>query len=116
MDHKLSAPDHLVGIMNDTKWEELRVAMHGLGRLHPQFQIKDLNSNNPTHWDGEWFYHFRLLPYSVIEWCELRVRNEEQHRAVLQCIRAIHLPGHKTPDGFRILGWVKPGEIVDYIK
>ena len=115
MEPKLSPNHNLIGVMNDTKWEELRLAMSGLGHLHPQFQIKDLESDNPSLWDGEWYYHFRALPYSTIEWCELRVGSEEQRRAVLQSIRTINLPGYETSDGFRILGWVRQGDFVDYI-
>lgn len=102
--------------MNDAKWEEVRLAMYGLGPLHPQFQIKDIESDEPSKWDGEWFYHFRLLPYSTIEWCDLQVHSEEQRLAVLECLRAIHLPGQSTTDGFRIYGWVRRGEVVSYIE
>jgi hypothetical protein len=31
----------MIGVMNNTKWEELRAAMYELGSLHPQFRIKD---------------------------------------------------------------------------
>jgi hypothetical protein len=115
MNSNLLKSSDLVGVMNDTKWEELRLAMYGLGRLHPHFQIKDVDSDKPTLSDGEWFYHFRLRPYSTIEWCDLRVWSDEQRHSVLQCLRMIHLPGYETEEGFRILGWVRGGEPISYI-
>ncbi len=109
------SPNDLVGLMNDTKWEELRLAMYELGSLHPQFRVKDLVGDTPTAWDGEWFYHFRLEPYSTIEWCDIRIDSEQQQSAVLECIRKIHLPGHATAEGFRIIGWAPRGAPVMYI-
>jgi len=106
----------LVGVMNDARWEELRAAMHALGPLRPQFQIKDLKGVMPGGWDGDWFHHFRLLPYSTIEWCDVRVRTEAQRLAVLASLRAIHLPGRSTAEGFRVQGWVRSGESVSYIE
>ena len=115
---KSEAPHHpeLVGVMNDTKWEELRCAMLEMDRLHPQFQIKDVASATPDAWDGEWYYHFRLRPYSTIEWCDIRVSSEDQRQAVRDKLRAIHLPGQTTDDGFRIYGWVQSGVHVKYLE
>ena len=106
----------MVGVMNNTKWEELRVAMYALGPLSPQFRIKDRDREEPWPWDGEWFYHFHLPDYDAIEQVELRVQSVQQRDAVRERLRAIHLPGVETDDGFRIYGWVKPGEPVDYLK
>ena len=105
----------MIGVMNNSKWEELRVAMYELGPLHPQFRIKNLDREEPWRWDGEWFYHFRLGEYDSIEYVELRVRSAEQRELVRQRLRAIHLPGVETGDGFRIYGWIKRGEFVDYL-
>lgn len=116
MSRAIHSPGNLVGVMNDTKWEELRLAMYGLGPLHPQFQVKDLESHEPSTWDGEWFYHFRLLPYSTIEWCDLRICSEEQRLAVLECLRAIRLPGESTANGFHIHGWIRTDQTVSYIE
>ena len=112
----MNANTHFTGVMNNTKWEELRLAMLSLGSLSPQFQIKDVMSDQPSAWDGEWYYHFRLLPYSTIEWCDLRVRHEEQRREIRQILYAIHLPGEATEEGFRIYGWIQNGAVVNYLK
>ena len=106
----------MIGVMNNTKWEELRVAMYELGPLHPPFRIKDRDREEPWPWDGEWFYHFRLRDYDAIEHVELEVRSAEQREAVRERLRAIHLPGVETDDGVRIYGWIKRGESVDYLE
>jgi hypothetical protein len=106
----------IVGVMNDTKWEELRAAMYDLGRLHPQFRIKDRDREAPWSWDGEWFYHFRLRDYRAIEYVDLEVRSQEQRDAVRSRLRAIHVPGFETDEGFRVCGWIERGVFVDYIQ
>jgi hypothetical protein len=106
----------MIGVMNNTKWEGLRAAMYELGSLHPQFRIKDREREEPWLWDGEWFYHFRRDAYETIEYVDLKVTSQEQRVAVRDRLRAIHLPGVETEEGFRIYGWIKPGEFVDYLK
>jgi hypothetical protein len=106
----------MIGVMNNTKWEELRVAMYELGPLHPQFRIKDCDREEPWPWDGEWFYHFRQRDYDAIEHVELRVCSAGQREAVRERLRAIHLPGVETDDGFCIYGWIRSGQSVDYLK
>ncbi len=106
----------LSGLMNDTKWEELRVAMYELGRQHPLFQMKVLNRDEPYFWDGDWFYHFRLLDYKEIEWVDLRVKSNEQREVVRERLAKIHVPGIATQEGFRIFGWVEPSVHVQYIE
>jgi hypothetical protein len=102
--------------MNDTKWEELRLAMSAIAEQHPQFRIKDLGRAEPWPWDGEWFYHFRLRPYREIEWVDLRVRSETQRALIRERLHQIHVPGIETETGFRVFGWIAPGNAVDYIQ
>ena len=108
----------LFGVMNDTKWEELRLAMYGLADQSPQFQVMDVERGHLSAWDGDWYHHFRLPveSYSKIEWCDLRVRSESHRHAVLEALVAIHLPGKHTTERFRIYGWVRSGEHVSYIE
>jgi hypothetical protein len=105
----------MIGVMSNTKWEELRAAMYALGRARLQFRIKDLDANEPGAWDGEWFYHFRGSGYVTIEWVELRTPDPEQRNAVRDCLRDIHVPGAETAEGFRVVGWVRSSESVAYI-
>jgi hypothetical protein len=107
----------MVGLMNNTKWDELRLAMYRLGPLSPQYRIKDRELDAPCAWDGEWFYHFRLpgYDYADIEWVDLKATSTEQREAIRNRLREIHVPGRETAEGFRVLGWVSAGETVSYI-
>ena len=100
--------------MNNTKWDEIRLAMYSLDGPHPRWRTKDI-SGYLSEWDGEWYYHFREGGYECIEWLEIRVMSPEQDTAVLAALRAIHVPGHRTADGFRINGYANSGNGIDYI-
>src|SRR4051812_11937967 len=100
--------------MNDTKWDELRLAMYGLGVLHPSWRTKDV-SGYVSPWDGEWFYHFRNGGFGSIEWVEIRVTTPEQDVAVQAALRQVHVPGHRVEQGFRVYGYTRDGAAVDYI-
>jgi hypothetical protein len=106
----------LVPVMNNTKWNELRLAMYSLENLTPQWRTKDVETGYIPRWDGEWFYHFRDGGYECIEWVEIKVTTPEQNVAVLASLRTIHVPGEKTEEGYRVFGYVAPGKQVDYIE
>lgn len=107
---------NMIGVMNDTKWEELRQAMYALRPLAPRFRIKDRDCDEPWPVDGEWFYHFRGKSYDSIEWVDLFTPDPEQRQLVLDILCTVHVPGTLTPDGFRIYGWVAAGSVVAYIE
>ena len=102
-------------VLNNTKWEELRLAMYGLGTLHPRWRAKDL-SGHLSSWDGEWFYHFKSGGYETIEWVEIAVTSPEQDAAVFQVLREIHVPGHRIPEGFRVYGYAPDGLTLKFIE
>jgi hypothetical protein len=104
----------MVPLMNDTKWDELRLAMYELGDLYPRWRTKDL-SGYVCPWDGEWFYHFREGGYNTIEWVEIQVTTPAQDAAVLGALRDIHVSGHRIEGGFRVYGHVKEGVAIDYV-
>jgi hypothetical protein len=105
----------LVPVMNDTKWDELRLAMYSLGDLHPKWRTKDVENGFIPEWDGEWFHHFRQGGYASIEWAEIRITSPEQDNLVRAALISIHVPGVKTGDGYRIYGYTKPGQKVEYL-
>ncbi|MEO5738599.1 MAG: DUF6678 family protein [Variovorax sp.] len=43
----------MTSVMNNTKWEELRLGMYGLGKLSPKFRVRNLRSQRLSEWDGE---------------------------------------------------------------
>jgi len=105
----------LAPVMNNTKWDELRLAMYSLGPFHPQWRTKDIETGFIPEWDGEWFHHFRNGGYESIEWVEIKVTSKEQDEAVTSALRAIHVPGERTEHGYRVFGYTRPGKPVDYI-
>jgi hypothetical protein len=101
--------------MNDTKWDEVRTAMCGLGDLSPRWRTRDKESGYVSPWDGEWFYHFRLGGYGTIEWLEIATVDENQRSAVVEALRKVHVPGEHLPSGLRVYGYVQSGISVEYL-
>lgn len=102
-------------VMNNTKWEELRLVMYSLGASHPEWRIRIVNSGHVSEWDGEWFYHFNDGGYGDIEWVEIKIASEAQKNRVLNELKRIHVPGYETEIGFKVYGYVALGHIVEYI-
>lgn len=106
----------LIPVMNNTKWEEVRLAMYSLGDVHPTWRTRDIETGYVSEWDGEWFYHFRDGGYDSIEWLEITITSEEQERAVLAALKVIHVPGERSEVGYRVFGYVEPGKSVKYLE
>ena len=102
-------------LMNNTKWEELRLGMYNLAELSPKWRTKDLATGYTCPWDGEWFYHFRTGGYESTEWVEIQITSPEQEQAVLEVLRQIHVPGEKTAVGFKVFGYDVVGAGVEYL-
>lgn len=101
-------------LMNDTKWDELRRAMYELADLTPRWRTRNLENGHVSNWDRDWFYHFRNGGYKFIQWVEIAVDTEVQRVAVLAELVRIHVPGEQTESGYRVFGYVKTGDAVDY--
>jgi hypothetical protein len=101
--------------MNDTKWDELRFAMYGLGEGSPRWRTRTVGSGYVCPWDGEWFYHFRIGGYADTEWVEIEVTSAKQKSDVLAALRRIHVPGVETEHGFKVFGYLESGERLDYL-
>ena len=102
-------------LMNDTKWDELRLAMYALGPLSPRWRTLDVENGYLSDWDGEWFYHFRNGGYKFIKWVEIAIATPEQRHTVLTELAKVHVPGHCTETGFRVLGYGELGAEIDYL-
>jgi hypothetical protein len=101
--------------MNETKWEELRLEMFRIGPPAPAWRTKDVESGYVSEWDREWFYHFRLDGYRTIEWVEIKAETVEEELAILEILKKIHVPGTKTENGFKVLGYSAPGVAIEYL-
>ncbi len=102
-------------VMNDTKWDELRLGMDGLETLSPLWRTKSAENGYVSEWDGEWFYHFRIGGYATIEWVELATPDEAQRQAVRAVLNRIHVPGEEKEEGFRVFGYIESGQPVDWL-
>lgn len=101
--------------MNNTKWDELRLAMYGLGVMSPAWRTRDRTSGYVSEWDGEWYYHFRGGGYECIEWVEIATLNSDQHEAVRTALRDVHVPGEEMSTGFRVYGFAESGQVLEYL-
>lgn len=103
-------------LMCNTKWDELRQAMHGLDTLTPRWRTLDIGNGHLSEWDHDSFYHFRSGGYASIQWAEIAVDTDEQRAAVLAELIRINVPGETTASGYRVFGYAQAGQSVDYIR
>lgn len=101
--------------MNDTKWNELRLAMYEL-KPAPKWRTKDIENGYLSEWDSEWYYHFRDGGYSTIEWVEIRITSPEQKECILEKLAKIHVPIESTSESIKVFGYIKTGQFVEYAK
>jgi Family of unknown function (DUF6678) len=103
-------------LMNNTKWEELRLGMYSLGDLSPYWRTRNTKSGYVSQWDREWFYHFRDGGYETIEWVEMRIDNDAQRVAVATVLKAHHIPVESIETGYKIYGYAADTATIAYIK
>ena len=65
--------------------------------------------------DAEWFYHFRAGGYDDIRYVDIFVESQAHRTQIRGALKAIHLPGEETDDGFRVYGYALPGQTLDYL-
>ena len=100
-------------VMNNTKWEKLRLQMYALSPT-PAWSTLSTGGYR-SHPDREWFYHFREGGYEDILHVDILVETSAQREAVRSALRAVHVPGEETPSGFRVFGYLFDGQGADYI-
>jgi len=99
--------------MNNTKWNEIRVAMVCMASP-PSWKITFLNVYESTV-DGEWFYHFSEGGYLDIQYLDTLTNSVAQHAMVGTILRAIHLPGIESESGYRIFEYADAISYMDYL-
>jgi len=99
--------------MNNTKWDELRLAMYALDPA-PAWSTLSTNGYRSRR-DTEWFYHFRDGGYGDIVHLDIFVADEAMRQRVSDALRSIHVPGEQTTEGFRVFGYAAGGQSVDYL-
>ena len=103
----------LTPAMNNTKWEELRLAMSA---LDPSPRWSALSSNgyrSPP--DREWFHHFRAGGYADILHVDIFADSPEHRQTIYAELKRIHVPGKETADGFRVFGYIPDGDAIDFL-
>ncbi len=115
--------DHLHPVLNYTKWNELRLAMHALP-FHVSFRFKVLGMNWVTNWDADWLHHFRwggdvtrksgvrfLYVHDQsrnlydIEWAELHF-DEANIGQVLATLAGLSIPYEPSDNGLKVFGHI----------
>ncbi|WP_318858808.1 DUF6678 family protein [Sinorhizobium meliloti] len=78
--------------MDNTKWDELRLAMRVLDRP-PLWRCKDVNGHYSGD-DREWFHHFQTVDMPATSGWDITAQSPA-HRDSDQSLplKAIHLPG-----------------------
>ena len=104
-----------VPLMNDTKWDEIRLAMCSFP-TQPEWRTKDLENGYISAWDREWFYHFNVGGYKTIEWVEVRPTSMKQKEEIVKELARIHVPLEVGEESLRIYGFVLPGVFIEYAK
>jgi hypothetical protein len=100
-------------VMNNTKWRELRLAMLDLER-RPRW-ISTATNGHRAPPDGEWFYHFADGGYSDLLQVDIIAEDDAHREMIRAALRPIHLPGEETEAGFRIFGYARPGQVIDFL-
>lgn len=104
-----------VPLMNNTKWDEIRLAMSSLP-ISPEWRTKDLENGYISEWDREWLYHFKIGGYETIEWLEIRHASLEQKEKILMELSSIHVPLEIKEKTVKVYGFVLPGVFIEHAK
>lgn len=99
--------------MNNTKWDEVRLAMHAL-TPRPSWRTLSLDGYRSQP-DREWFYHFREGGYESILHLDIQIDTPAQRQLVRAALRSVRVPGEETPEGFRVYGYLHVGQSADFI-
>lgn len=103
----------LYPVMNDAKWDELRLAMYQM-EASPKWSVKNLNGYVSTP-DREWFYHFSEGGYRDIVYVDIFADNMQHADQILSRLKTINLPGTTIKNGFRVFGHAENTQPVDYL-
>ena len=112
----MNLPTNLIPVMNNTKWDELRMSMYNLKQLSPAWRTKCWENGYISKIEGDWFYYFRKGGYEYIEWVEIYVHSKEQKNQVISELTRMHLPTKEITNGFRVYGYIQLGEPIEYAK
>ena len=94
--------------------DELRLAMNA---LDPPSAFRITTTDGHTRpCDGEWFYHFRDGGYADILHVDILPEDEKARVAIGKALAMIHVPGVEIDKGFRVFGYLLPGQSAVYFQ
>ncbi|KTT07367.1 hypothetical protein NS2R_22370 [Pseudomonas oryzihabitans] len=99
--------------MNNTKWDEIRLAMHALDP-RPAWSTTSTRGYRSSP-DREWFYRFQEGGYSDILHLDILVDSPEQRDRVRAALQRIGVPGEELSGGFRVFGYLNPHQHGAYL-
>jgi hypothetical protein len=99
--------------MNNTKWEELRLAMYAI-ELPTRWRCMTITGYYSAA-DAEWFYHFKSGGYEDIQFVDIFSDSQAHREQIKSALKKIHVPGEETDDGFRVYGYALPGQALSYL-
>jgi hypothetical protein len=100
-------------VMNDTKWNELRLAMHAIERTTNWRCMSTTGYYSAP--DAEWFYHFSAGGYEDIRYVDIFADSPSHRDEIRSALKTIHVPGEETDGGFRVYGYSPPGQSLNYL-
>lgn len=101
----------MTSAMNDTKWDELRLAMHSVGASWSTLATNGYKSQP----DVDWYYHFRIGGYRSIVYVDIFAADAGHREAIRTVLQQVHVPGEETPEGFRVFGYLRAGQVAEYL-
>ena len=104
----------LTSAMNATKWDELRLLMHGLPFV-TEYQVTHTNGHLKAAPDSEWFYHFPAGGTADILHVDISPRESGDWDALLEAVRSLRLPAALMDQGVRVFGYIGPGQSVSVL-
>ncbi|MFC5476331.1 DUF6678 family protein [Paraherbaspirillum soli] len=106
--------DQTTALMNNTKWNEIRLAMNAICPS-PQYRTQCIDNQYVSGWDHDWLYHFPIGGYDGIEWLEISCDTPQQKAAVLKALCTIHVPGKCSGNGCFVYGYGTVGSVINYL-
>ena len=100
-------------VMNNTKWDELRLAMHSMESAPRYRTLSDNGYLSPLDW--EWFHHFLECGYNHIVYVDIHADDSSHRELIRTALQLVHLPGKEMDFGFRVFGHVEIGHEVCYL-
>jgi hypothetical protein len=104
---------NLCGVANDSKWDELIIALRSLPEGRPRYRFKSIDGP-PSSWDGDWFYQLPF-PFLSVEWLDLSpastVQKDTASKAadrfdwLVRLLKKIGLDFRVGPSMIRIFGY-----------